>query len=178
MFHHKLIELESELLAKELAQQNAVFTSECQGLLTFIEVEVGMKLADPTFKQWRGWLTYRRKNESLIVVRGRAFADGAIMPRYLAGMDVAYGMEMAKEYQHKLDVTPPQELDHLLINFAAGDPPRAMVWYGENIAPYKLFFVAEASYDIEEELKDAVAEGCVWILTKPKELTLAEFLEK
>jgi len=179
MFHFKLIELESELLAKELAGQTATLTPECDHLLQFIEVEVGLKLADRSPKDWRGWISYRREKNSLVILRGRSFVQsGMFLKDYRAGLDVPYGQDAITEYQRNFDITPPQELDHLLINFRLLNPPNIMVWYGENIAPYQLFFEAEASFDTENQLKEAVTEGCVWILTKPKELTLAQFLQK
>ena len=57
MFHFKLLELESELIAKEMAGQSAVLTPECDHLLQFIEAEVGLKLADRAPKDWRGWIS-------------------------------------------------------------------------------------------------------------------------
>jgi hypothetical protein len=179
MFHFRLLELESELLAKELAGQEAVLTPECEQLLQFIEGEVGLRLADRAPKNWRGWITYRRQKNSLMILRGRSFQEpGMFLKDYRAGLDVPYGLDAVTEYQRGFDITPPQELDHLLINFRILDPPRILVWYGENIAAYQLFYEAEASYANEDLLKDAVAEGCVWILTKPKDITLSQFLQK
>src|SRR6516165_6385288 len=134
MFHFKLLELESELLAKELAGQEAVLTPECEQLLQFIEAEVGLKLADRAPKGWRGWISYRRQKNSLIVLRGRSFQEpGIFLKDYRAGLDAV------TEYQRGFDITPPQELDHLLINFRIADPPHILVCYGENIAPYQLY---------------------------------------
>jgi hypothetical protein len=179
MFHFKLLELESELLAKELAGKEALLTPECEQLLQFIELEVGLKLGDRAPKDWRGWISYRRQKNSLVILRGRSFLEaGMFLKDYRGGLDVAYGLDTVTEYKRGFDITPPQELDHVLINFRLLDPPHIMVWYGENIAPYQLFFEAEASYQSEERLKDAIVEGCAWILTKPKELTLSEFLQK
>lgn len=179
MFHYKLLELESELLAKELAGEEAVLTPECEQLLQFIESEVGLRLADRAPKNWRGWITYRRQKNSLVILRGRSFQEpGLFLRDYRAGFDVPYGFDAVTEYQRGFDITPPQELDHLQINFRLLNPPHVMVWYGENIVPYQLYFEADAAYESESQLKDAVAEGCVWILTKPKDLTLSEFLNK
>lgn len=178
MFHFKLLELESELIAAELANQEITLTDECIRLMQFVEAEIGMKLADHAHKDWRGWITYRRDKNSLMVLRGRAFLKQGMFAKYAAGLDVSCGLDTISEYERGFDVTPPQELDHLLINFRLMNPPHVLVWYGENIAPYQLFFDAEASYECENSLKDAIAEGCVWILTKPKELTLSEFLQR
>jgi hypothetical protein len=178
MFHFKLLELESDLIAKELADNQAVLTPECLELLHYIESEIGMRLADRTVKEWRGWLTYRREKNSLIILRGRSFLKPGMFAKYEAGVDVPYGLDLITEYERKFEVSPPQELDHLLINFRLLDPPHVLVWYGENIAPYQLFFDAEATYGSEDGLKDAIAEGCEWILTKPKTLTLSEFLNR
>jgi len=178
MFHFKLLELESELLAKELAGEEVTLTPECEHLLHFIEAEIGIGLADRAPKGWRGWIAYRRQKNSLVILRGRSFLETGIFPKYRAGFDVPYGLDAITEYQRGFDVTPPQELDHLLINFRLLSPPRLLVWYGENIAPYQLFFEAEASFENEAKLKDAIAEGCIWILTKPKDSTLSEFLKR
>jgi hypothetical protein len=178
MFHFKLLELESELLAKELASQAAALTPECEHLLQFIELEVGVKLADRAPKDWRGWISYRRQKNSLVILRGRSFAQsGIFLKECKAGLDVSYGQDAITEYQRNFDITPPQELDHLLINFRVMEPPHVMVWYGENVAPYQLFFEEEASYQTENQLKEAITEGCIWILTRPKDLTLAQFLQ-
>lgn len=179
MFHFKLIELESELLAKELADQTADITPECEHLLEFIEREVGLKLASRAPRDWKGWISYRRQKNSLVILRGRTFPQsGMFVKDYRVGLDVPYGQDAVTEYQRNFDITPPQELDHLLINFRPKNPPTIMVWYGENTAPYQLYFEAEASFDTENQLKEAVTQGCVWILTKPKDVTLAQFLQK
>jgi hypothetical protein len=179
MFHLKLIELESELLAKEQSERGlSEFTSDCLFLLEFIQNEVGLALGNKVAKNWRGWLTYRRKDHSLIVCRGRAFHEGGIFGKWRAGLDVAYGLDTASEYLRGFDVSPPQDLDHLLINFGEGQHTRVFLWYGENIAAYKLIFEEEVSASPHEELKEAVAEACVWILTRPKEKTLSDFLRE
>jgi len=178
MFHFKLLELESELLAKELAGQEAVLTADCEDLLQFVEAKIGVKLADSIFKNWHGWLTYRRQKNALVIARGRSFIETGIFPRHRAGLDIASGLDTITEYQRGFDLTPPQELNHLLINFRLLDPPHILVWYGENIAPYQLYFEADAVYENEQLLKEALTQGCIWILTKPKEMTLSEFLKK
>lgn len=177
MFHFKLLQLEGELLAKELIEQKHTLSSECQDLLNFIETEIGVRLGDPVPKDWRGWLSYRRHHNSLVVCRAHAFNEGGVAAKYKAGLDVPYGVDAVTEYQRGFDVTPPSELNHLIVNFRLAEDPHILLWYGENIAPYQLFYDAEASYTIEAELKEAIAEGCIWILTKPKHLTLSEFLK-
>jgi hypothetical protein len=178
MFHFRLLELESELLAQELAKQEVPLTADCEELLAFLEVEIGMILGARAPKDWRGWLSYRRQNNSLVILRGQSYLEGGLFPKYRASFAESSGVEAAYEYERGFDVTPPQNLDHLLVNFRLGNPPSILVWYGENIAPYKLFFEAEATYAVEDRLKEAIAEGCIWILTKPKDLTLSEFLAK
>ena len=177
MFHFKLIELESELLAKELTEQETELTPECEFLLQFVEAEIGVRLADSSFKDWRGWLTYRRKKSSLIVCRGRAFVEGTFFPKSHAGLDLPNGKDAITDYLRGFDVAPPPELDHLLVNFKPGQTAQIMVWYGENLAPYHLFFQAEATGDAEADLKEAIAQGCIWILQKPETMTLPAYLK-
>jgi hypothetical protein len=86
-------------------------------------------------------------------------------------------MDAITDYQRGFDVAPPPELDHLLINFRPGQTPQVMVWYGENLAPYHLFFQSEANGDAELELKEAIAHGCIWILQKPENTTLPAYLK-
>lgn len=179
MFHLKLIELESELLAKEESERGiSELTADCLFLLEFIQNEVLFRLGDKVPKDWRGWLTYRRKNHSLIICRGRAFHEGGLFGTWRVGLDVAYGLDTTSEYLRGFDVSPPQDLDHLLINFGESNNTRVFLWYGENIAAYKLIFEADASESPHEELKEAVAEACVWILTRPKQMTLSDFLKE
>jgi len=176
LFHFKLIELESELLAKELASQQVDLTVDCQWLLKMIEGNVGYRLGDRVPKGWKGWLSYKRGKSGLVICRGRAFVEGNIFVKERAGLDASFGLDAIKDYQRGFDVTPPQELDHLLVNFKFENEPHILVWYGENIAPYQLFYDAEASPACEEELREAIAEGCVWILKRPKSMTLNEYL--
>jgi hypothetical protein len=178
VFHFKLIELESELLAKELTELETELTPECDFLLQFVEAEIGVRLAESSFKNWRGWLTYRRKKSALIVCRGRAFVEGTFFPKWRAGLDLPNGMDAITDYQRGFDVAPPPELDHLLINFRPGQTPQIMVWYGENLAPYHLFFQSDATGETEPELKEAVAHGCIWILQKPENTTLPAYLKE
>ncbi|HEY9792227.1 MAG TPA: hypothetical protein V6D22_17620 [Candidatus Obscuribacterales bacterium] len=178
MFHYKLIELESELIAKEQSQKGfALLPPECSVLLEFIQQEIGAQLAMPVNKDWKGWLSYRRNKDSLVICRGRSFKDG-MLGKYKAGLNVANGLDTITEYQRGFDVSPPQELDHLLLNFGgdADRQARVFLWYGENIAPYKLIFMADVETDPHAELVDAMAQACTWILTRPKDQTLTQFL--
>jgi hypothetical protein len=179
MFHYRLIELEAELLAKQQSQKGlSTFTPLCAGLLDFIEQEIGIRLGDPILAHdWQGWLCYRRtvdRVQSLLVARGRAFQEGALK-KWRAGLDVPYGADTITEYRRGFDVSPPQDLDHLLINFG-GDPAKVFLWYGENIAPYKIIFMESVDLDPHHQLSDAVVEACTWILTRPKDITLSQFL--
>lgn len=178
MFHAKLLELESELLAKEeAARAGERLLPECEIILSEMENEVGLRLANKAPKDWKGWLTFRRGKNALVVCRGRSFAGSGILPHWRAGFDVVNGGDSVSEYQRGFDVIPPQELDHLLLNFGVSPPAtRVFLWYGENIAPYRLVFEADVTQSPEAELKEAIVEACIWILTRPKELTLPEFL--
>jgi hypothetical protein len=188
MFNHKLLELESELLAKqECAAGLTDLPYECELCLQAIEQEVGIKLTDPIPKDWKGWLSYRRKDASdsqggksncgLVILRGRACSQGGLFAKWNAGLDVPFAVDTVTEFKRGFDVTPPQDLDHLLINFSRGNQPKVFVWYGENIAPYKLIFEADVSEAHDAPLKEAITEACVWIMTRPKETTLVEFLK-
>ncbi|HEY9788588.1 MAG TPA: hypothetical protein V6D17_24585 [Candidatus Obscuribacterales bacterium] len=188
MFNPKLLELESDLLAKqECAGGLNELPHECWLLLEMIEQEIGIKLGDNVPKDWRGWLTYRRKDASdssgshsncgVIISRGRACTEGGLFAKWRAGLDVAYAADTAREYKSGFDVSPPQDIDHLLVNFGLAKTTRVFLWYGENIAPYKLIFEKDISDDPEEPLREAITEACVWILTRPKEKTLLEFLK-
>lgn len=180
-FHARLLELESELIAKEEAASGlGELTQDCTHILESVEREIGVKLADKVPKDFRGWITYRRDNDQLIVVRGRAFKEGGLFPKHLAGCDVSFGLDTATEYSRGFDVSTPQDLDHLLVNFGRGKQGavRVFLWYGENIAPYRLIFEEKVLEDPHKQLIEAVIEACVWIMKKPKELTLPQFLEK
>lgn len=178
MFHFKLLELESELLAQELGHKGLSSLSiECVALLEFLERQIGVRLGDRVLANWRGWLFYRRKNNSLIICRGRAFSESGHLDKHIAGVDVLYGYDLITEYKRGFDITPPQDIDHLLVNFGCDDNPRIFLWYGENLAEYKLIFQNEVADDPHHEISEAVVEACVWILTRPKEKTLFEFLK-
>jgi len=177
MFHAKLLELESELLAKQESERALdQLMPECSILLDEIENEIGLRLADKAFNDWKGWLTFKRSKDSLIICRGRAFSIGGILPQWRAGFDVVNGADAISEYQRHFDVSTPQELDHLRVNFGVGATTRVFLWYGENIAAYRLIFQADMSEEPDKALHEAIVEACIWILTKPKEMTLPEFL--
>jgi hypothetical protein len=180
-FHARLLEIESELIAKEEAARGIdQLTPECTLLLEMVEKEVGPKLGEGSHKDWKGWLTYRRKKDQLVICRGRCFKESGMFGKLRAGLDVAYGLDTVTEYLRGFDVSPPQDLDHLLVNFGGGGKSdiKVFLWYGENIAPYRLIFEQEMAEDPDGPLTDAVIEACEWIVTKPKELTLPEFLAK
>src|SRR5687767_8804888 len=112
MFHLRLLELESELIAKEQSEKGfAVLPPDCMTLLAFVEREVGVRLGDKVPRDWKGWLSYRRDKDSLLVCRGRAF-PGGMFGKDRAGLDVSYGLDTITEYQRGFDVTPPQDLDN------------------------------------------------------------------
>lgn len=178
-FHARLLELEAEIIAKEEAQRGLKeLTPECEILLAIVEEEIGLKLADAAPADWKGWLTYRRGKDKLIICRGRAFKEPGMFGKHRAGLDVSFGIDTITEYKRGFDVSPPQDLDHLLVNFGLGENLRVFLWYGENIAAYRLIFEDELSDNTDDALKDALAEACVWIIKKPKELTLPEFLKR
>ena len=179
MFHYKLIELESEIIARDQSKKGlGEISPECGAIMKFIADQVGISLCTPVPKDWKGWLSYLRNKQSLVICRGRAFKEG-MFGKTKAGLDVPNGLDSIADCQRGFDVSPPQELDHLLINFGGtNDIPRCFLWYGENIAPYKLIFQADVRDDPHNELADAVVEACGWILTRPKDKTLTEFLEE
>lgn len=187
MFNARLLEFESALLAqKECAGGIAELPHECAILLQQIEQEIGIRLGDTAPKDWKGWLSYRRKDASdsqggksncgLIILRGRSCTEGGMFAKWKAGLDVPSAVETTTEHKRGFDVTPPQDLDHLLINFGQGKSTRVFLWYGENIAPYQLIFEKDILEDPDDELKEAVTEACIWIMTRPKDMTLKEFL--
>lgn len=179
MFHLRLLELESELIAKAQSQKGFDrLPLECLYLMEFIEQQVSVKLAHKVAHDWRGWLSYRRNNDSLIICRGRAFADSRPFGKWKAGIDVPYGLDTITEYERHFDVTPPGELDYLLLNFGQGENLRVFLWYGEDIAEYKLIFAASVDDDPHNELAAAVVEACTWVLTRPKDMTILEFLKE
>ncbi|HEY9712385.1 MAG TPA: hypothetical protein V6C72_02880 [Chroococcales cyanobacterium] len=179
MFDPRLIEAESELLAKEESAAGLdEMTWESILILDTIEQEIGLKLADKAPHHWKGWLTYRRGKQTLMICRGRAFRLGGLFATERAGFDVPNGMDAITDYQRGFDVTPAQDLDHLMINFGAGEKSRVFLWYGENIATYKLIFEAALTTNPVESVREAVVEACLWILSRPKEKTLLEFLKE
>jgi hypothetical protein len=176
MFHLKLIELEAELMAKEQSQKGfARLPYECSTLLGFVEREIGVRLGDRVNRDWRGWLTYKRGADSLVILRGRAFNDGG---RWQAGVDVPYGHDTITEYERHFDVTPPAEIDHLLVNFGQAPSLRVFLWFGEGIAEYKLIFMADMQDDPHNQLMQAIVEACGWILKRPKDKTFLEFAKE
>lgn len=190
MLHIKLLELESEIIAREesaRAKSLAVLPAECDLLKQAVEHEIGLHLADVVPGDWRGWLTYRRGRNELIIIRGRAFKENGMFGKVKAGLDFSGGLDSIADYGRQFDVSAPQDLDHLMINFGvvpstnvvdATGGARVFLWYGENIAPYRLIFEDEVSSDPEHNLLNAVAEGLSWIVAKPKELTLPQFLKQ
>ncbi len=179
MFHHKLLEIEAELAALEQSKHKPeTLTPECQGLFHFLENEIEVKLGDKVPKDWKGWISYRRSNYSMVVLRGRAFKEG-LFGTFRAALDVPLGSDSLADFQRGFDVSPPQDIDHLLLNLGMdGNKLRVFLWYGENIAAYRLIFEAEVDCDPHNELAEAVTEACTWILKKPKDKTLPEFLSK
>ena len=190
MLHIKLLELESEIIAREesaRAKSLAVLPAECDLLKQAVEHEIGLRLADVVPGDWRGWLTYRRGSKELIIIRGRAFKENGMFGKVKAGLDFSGGLDSIADYGRQFDVSAPQDLDHLMINFGVvpsadvfdtASGARVFLWYGENLAPYRLIFEDEVSSDPEHNLLNAVAEGLSWIVAKPKDLTLPQFLKQ
>ena len=183
MLHIKLLELESELMAKEQSKRGFVqFPHECELLLQSIEREIATRLADKVNSDWRGWLTFRRDKRALVICRGQAFCEGGIFPKWKAGLGVPYGLDSINDMSRGFDVGPPPEIDHLRINFGSEDgslgSTKVFLWYGENISPYRLIFMRTMDEDPEEALSNAIAEACQWILRRPKEKSLSEFLQE
>ena len=175
MFHYKLIELEAELLAREQSQKGLDrLTPECAALLDYLQREVGIVLGQKAPKDFRGWICWRRNQQALLICRGKAFQA----PDWRAGLDVINGADTITEYRRSFDVSPPQDLDHVMINFGGdASDPQVYLWYGENFAPYKLIFTASVASDPHTQLNDAMVEALTWIVKRPKDKTLAEFLK-
>ena len=152
MFHAKLLELESELLAKEEASRvGSQLPPECESIMQEIENEVGAKLADKSVKDWRGWLTFRRAKNSVVICRGQSFSTGGITPQWRIGFAIVNGSDSVRERMRGFDVSPSPDLDHLLLNFGMGDRyTKVFLWYGEHIAPYRLIFEADVTQSPEE----------------------------
>ena len=178
MFHHKLLELESELVAAEQSKKNiGQLPPGCLALLEFLQNQVEGKLGDKVPADWKGWLSYERQKQSLVVLRGKAFKEG-MFGSCRAGADFPLGMDTVTDYKRGFDVSPPQDLDHLLINFGLDqDKYRVFLWYGENIAPYKLVFAADLVEEPHQELSEAIVEACIWIVKRPKHMTLQQYLQ-
>lgn len=178
MLHHKLLELEAELLAKEQIKNcSPNFLAESHALIEFIENQLAIKLGSKVDSSWKGWLSYRREKKSLIILRGRAFKHGGV-ESHAAGMDVPFGLDSISEYKRGFDISPPQDLDHLLINFGQEqDSCRVFLWYGENLAPYRLILAADLEAEPHAELNEAIVEACSWIVKRPKHLTLERYLQ-
>jgi len=178
MFHIRLLELEAEILAKEEAARGlSELTPECIFLLDSVEQEIETRLGDKAPPGWRGWLSYRRHKDSLLVCRGKSFNIGGMFSKHCAGFDVANGADAITDYQRGFDVSPPQDIDHLLLNFGEGNKTRAFLWYGENIAAYKLIFEASTE-ECHNQLQNAVVDACGWILKRPKHTTLMDYLKQ
>jgi hypothetical protein len=181
MLHYRLQEMEAELAAMEQSKHRlTVLPPECAGILDYLERDMEVRLGDKVPKDWKGWISYRRQNkQSLLILRGRAFKEGVFGALCRAGFDVPQGHDAITEYQRGFDVSPPQDLDHLLINFGLdGETFRVFLWYGENIAPYKLIFAANLDDEPYNELSTVVLESCIWVLKKPRHKTLEEFLKE
>lgn len=93
------------------------------------------------------------------------------------GLDVPSGMDAIADYKRGYDVSPPADIDHLLVNFGVEEALKVFLWYGHNIAPYKLIYQSEVASNPAEELKAAIIEACLWILKRPKDKSLNEFLK-
>ena len=186
MLKAKLLELEAELIAKEEAKtlaDNKSLPAECDLLIKELERELAPALATAIGADWRGFLNYRRRPGELIICRGRSFKENGMFGKWRAGLDVPYGLDTVTEYLRKFDVSPPQDLDHLTVNFGRGDANqvRVFLWYGENISAYRLIYQSdiddEQILDVEHSLQEAIGEALGWIMRKPKDLTLPEFLK-
>lgn len=188
MLRIRLVEMEAEKLARDEAQKALISKNlppEAEILKGHIEHEVGLKLGQVCPPEFKGWLTYRRLSGDLVVIRGRAFKEPSLlgMGKWRAGLDVPFGLDTATEMLRGFDVTPPQSLDHLMVNFGCGKTARVFLWYGENIAPYRLIFEEELEDADEHQevpqrnLIQALEEGMGWVLNKPKHLTLPEFFK-
>jgi len=177
----RLLELEAELIAKEEAEKLADVTElppDCELLLEHLEVELSPKLAALVASDWKGFLTYRRTKGELIVCRGRAFKEDRVFGKWKAGLDVPYGLDTMTEYMRGFDVSPPQDLDHLMINFGLGNAVKVFLWYGENISPYRLIFQAEIEDYPQDALTAAISDALGWIVNRPKAVTLPQYLKQ
>lgn len=181
MLHHRLQEMEIELAAIEQCKKlSDKLAPECIGILDYIEQEMEVRLGAKVPPDWKGWLSYRRhENQAMVVLRGRAFKEGGLFGVTRAGFDLPQGHDAISDFQRGFDVSPPQDIDHLLINFGLDNERfRVFLWYGENIAPYKLIYAADLDDEPHRELGEAVVEACTWILKRPKQQTLEAFLSR
>lgn len=177
MLHNRLIELEAEIQAKQKTERGLkTFPIECLSLLEYVERTFEARLGDLVPKDWQGWLAYKRTAHTLTICRGRAFKHGNFPPKYRAGFDIPHGMDSINEALRGFDVVPPQDLDHLLINFGDEAEPKVYLWYGENIAPYRLLYEATVEDEPHNALHEACVDACVWIANRPKHLSLPEYL--
>lgn len=190
MLHIRLLEMEAELIAREQikrAESDAGRPLSEKSLFYLQEIvnEVGLQLAQPCASDFRGWLTYTRKgtrgagSSDLVLLRGKSFKEGGLFGKHRAGLDVVNGLDHALEYLRNIDVTPPAELDHLLINFGRGkdNQDHVFIWYGENVAPYRLIFEHRVDDLSLETLHSALGQGLHWILSKPRDTTLPQYLQ-
>ena len=180
--YQKLLELEAEIIAQNSRNDAALLkqsqlSGECLFLLDSVENEIGMKLGIKTGAKWSGWVSFRRP-QALLIARGRAFSEGGFFPTHRAGLDTLGGLSSAVEAMRGFDVTPPAEMDYLLMNFANAKDTKVILWYAENIAAYRPVFEANVDEEPLERLHEAVVEACKWIVNRPKSKTLIEYLKQ
>lgn len=181
-FYQKLLELEADIIAQNsrasaAAQKQSQLSGNCIFLLDSVEHEVGMKLGNKIGKDWTGWVSFRRP-QALLICRGRAFTEGGFFPTYRAGLDTLGGLSSIAEALRGFDVTPPAEMDYLLLNFVHGSDTKVILWYAENIAAYRPVFEANVDDEPTERLHAAIADACKWIVNRPKSKTLMEYLKQ
>jgi hypothetical protein len=181
-FYQKLLELEAEIIAENSRASAALekqtqLSGDCIFLLNSVENEIGMRLGNKTGANWTGWLSFRRP-QSLLICRGRAFTEGGFFPVYRAGLDNLAGLSTIAEALRGFDVTPPGEMDHLLLNFMHDKDTRVMLWYAENTAAYRPIFEANIEDEPVHQLHEAIAEACKWIINRPKSMTLIDYLKQ
>lgn len=181
-FYQKLVELEAEIIAQNSRNSAAVQKkSELSGdsifLLNSVEDEIGMKLGNKTGGAWTGWVTFRRP-QALLICRGRAFTEGGFFPVYRAGLDNLNGLTSIAEAMRGFNVTPPAEMDYLLLNFVHDNNTKVILWYAENIAAYRPVFEANVEEEPLERLHEAIVDACKWIVNRPKSITLMEYLKQ
>ena len=180
--YQKLLELEAEIIAQNsrntaAVQKQSELSGECVFLLNSVEDEIGMKLGNKTGGKWTGWVTYRRP-QALLICRGRGFAEGGFFPVYRAGLDNLNGSTSIAEAMRGFNVTPPSEMDYLLLNFAHEKNTKVILWYAENIAAYRPVFEANVDDEPRERLHEAIVEACKWVVNRPKSITLMDYLKQ